>query len=156
MGRSYPLSLTPSCLIFETTGGMSMKCGTGSALKSFTPWCRILFEKLIVTQLDKKYPTFLWNPKVHHRVHKSLPLDSILRQPNPVHPIDPYPVLRSYQRFSPSPRHFETFRNNKKIFTMRGCWPHAQPPSWRTTPWALTENDNVTQSKILIFLHIVF
>jgi hypothetical protein len=25
---------------------------------SLTPWCRILFEKLIVTQLIKKYPTF--------------------------------------------------------------------------------------------------
>jgi hypothetical protein len=31
-------------------------------------------------------------------------------------------------------RHFETFRNNKKIFTVRGCRPHSQPPSWRTTP----------------------
>jgi hypothetical protein len=24
-----------------------------------TPWCRILFEKLILTQLVKKYPAFL-------------------------------------------------------------------------------------------------
>jgi hypothetical protein len=56
-----------------------------------TPWCRILFEKLIVTQLIKKYPAFfIWNPKVHHVVHKSLPLDPILRQLNPVCPIDPY------------------------------------------------------------------
>jgi hypothetical protein len=31
-----------------------------------TPWCRILFEKL--NQLVKKH-SFLWNPKVHHRVH---------------------------------------------------------------------------------------
>jgi hypothetical protein len=37
-----------------------------------TPWCRILFEKLIVTQLVKKYPAFLRNPKVHHRVHLTL------------------------------------------------------------------------------------
>jgi hypothetical protein len=33
-----------------------------------TPWCKILFEKLIVTQLVKKYPAFLQNPKVHHRM----------------------------------------------------------------------------------------
>jgi hypothetical protein len=55
-----------------------------------TPWCKILFEKLIVTQIVKKYTAFLRNPKVHHRVHRSPPLDPILSQPNPVRPIDPY------------------------------------------------------------------
>jgi alkylated DNA nucleotide flippase Atl1 len=29
---------------------------------NYTPWCRILFEKLIVTQLVEKYSAFLWNP----------------------------------------------------------------------------------------------
>jgi hypothetical protein len=71
---------------------------------------RILFEKLIVTQLVKKYPAFLRNPEVHHRVHKSPPLDPILSQ-----------------RISPGPRHFETFRNNRKIFTVRGCGPTPNP-----------------------------
>jgi hypothetical protein len=56
---------------------------------SLAPWCRILFEKLIVTQLVKKYP-FLWNPKVHYLVHTSPPLDPILSQLNPIRLIDSY------------------------------------------------------------------
>jgi hypothetical protein len=36
-----------------------------------TPWCRILFEKLIATQLVKKILLSLRNSKVHHRVQKA-------------------------------------------------------------------------------------
>jgi hypothetical protein len=50
---------------------------------------RRLFERLIVTQLAKKY-LFFMESEGSLRVHKIPPLDPILRQPNPVRPIDPY------------------------------------------------------------------
>jgi hypothetical protein len=65
----------------------------------------ILFEKPIVTQLVKKYLAYLWNPKVHHRVHKSPQLDSILSQLNTVRSIDPYlPQVHFNVILTPTPR----------------------------------------------------
>jgi hypothetical protein len=49
-----------------------------------------LLEKLPIVQPFRKFPAILRNLKVHHRVHKSLPLVPILNQ------FDPVPTIQSY------------------------------------------------------------
>jgi len=49
-----------------------------------TSWNRV-FEKLMVTQLVKKFPTFYGTWRFHFHVHKSLSLDPTLSQMNPAY-----------------------------------------------------------------------
>jgi hypothetical protein len=105
---------------------------------------------------NQELPSILWHPKVHYRVHKGPPLAPILSQ------MDSIPTIPSYL----SKIHFLTFQepNLKCIFfrlcrlskesvqfrgfilafvtsfffTARSCYPHAQHPSWRTTPCRLS------------------
>jgi hypothetical protein len=55
--------------------------------------------------LSKEYPALFMEPEGHYRVHKSPPLDPILSQLNPVHPIDPYlPEVHLIVILPPTPR----------------------------------------------------
>jgi hypothetical protein len=97
-----------------------------------TVWFRILFEKLIVTQLVKKYPAFLWNPKVRYCAHKSPPVDPVLSQSNPVRPIDPYlPKVYLNAILPPKPRSSQwshSFGPRNQIPVNTSPLPTSPPP----------------------------
>jgi hypothetical protein len=59
-------------------------------LHHVTPRGKVFLDKLTVRSASQESPRPLFNPKVHHRVHKSQPPVPILSQMNSVHILLPY------------------------------------------------------------------
>ena len=60
-----------------------------------TPWSRVLLEKPIGFAANQEIPRILWNPKVHHRIHKRPPPVPILSQLRPI-PTTPSHILKMH------------------------------------------------------------
>jgi len=79
----------------------------------------------------------LWNPKVHHRIHKCPPPVPILSQLDPVHVMSLFRFLVR-TKVSNQVRDKCSWRVTQPVFTESSCQHLAQPPSWRTTPCLLS------------------
>jgi hypothetical protein len=56
---------------------------------------QILLEKVIISELAKKFPTFYKTRRYNYRVPKKTPIASILNQTKSVHTLTPYFVLNT-------------------------------------------------------------
>ena len=68
-----------------------MSYGIHQTYTLLTPWSRVLLEKLTGSAASQEIPRTLWNPKVHHRVHKCPLSVPILNQ---LHPVSTPPTSR--------------------------------------------------------------
>jgi len=106
------------------------RCAVKSHSYLFTPWCRVLLEKLTGLQLVKKFPRISRNPKVHCCTHKRPQPVPILGQPSSVH------IPTSHlMEMHPNIIHPSTPRSPQWALSLR--FPHQDPMHpLSTSTWA--------------------
>jgi hypothetical protein len=117
-----------------------------SITNKLTPWSRVLREKLTVTHLVKKFPSF-YGTRWFITVYKCPPLVPILNEMNTVHTFPPYfPKINSNIILPSTPRSSEwsllfriSCRNSVRISHLsHACYMPRQPHS--PSPHRLTES----------------
>lgn len=101
-------------------------------LCTLTPWGKVFLEKLIVPHLIKKFLTFYKNKNVHCRIHKNLPLVSILGQLNAVHIL----TSHSFNMYYPFSTHLCQILRSRFFhlhFTRKISWISHLPSPMRAT-----------------------
>ena len=123
-GQLMAVETISSQYCYERSALQSYLCPTKQTKFTYllTRWCRVLLEKLTGLQLVKKFPAFLWNPKVHYCTHKRPPPVPILCQPDPFH----IPISHLLE-IHPNIIHPSTPRSPQWSLSLR--FPHQDPIS---------------------------